>query len=85
VVGRLESDWTGDVMINRAPHLKMIRKPQTCRLQSPEEKGAIADCVLTHAMRNHTHCRHALQQDSSRLAGLARQSEAGFGLAKDNN
>jgi hypothetical protein len=36
-------------------------------------------------MRDHTHGRHALQQDASRLAGLARQSEAGFGFAKDDN
>jgi hypothetical protein len=36
-------------------------------------------------MRDHTHSAHAVQRDASGLAGLARQSQAGFGFAKDNN
>ena len=51
--------------------------------QSRADKGMIPDCALAHAMRDHTHFRHAVERDSSRLEGLARWSEAGFGFAID--
>ena len=56
-----------------------------CEFAAAGTKRRHSNRALAHAMRDHTHRPQPAERDRTRVRGLARQGEAGFGFALDGN